>query len=317
VRALVTGAAGFAGRHLCAALVRGGHEVTAAGLPGPHGPPDGAAWVELDVTDVGACRAALAAARPDWVFHLAGYAHVGRAETEPDECLRINFGGTRALLAACLREAPRTRLLLASSSEVYGRVPPDAPALEEDRPLRPSTVYAVSKAAAEMACQHAAARGLDVVVLRAFNHVGPGQSDDFVAAAFARQLARIEAGLQEPVLSVGNLAAVRDLSDVRDVAAAYIRAAEAGRPGETYNVTSGSPVAVQAILDELRALSRRPVRVEQDPARLRPVDVPVIHGSGEKLARDTGARIVLDLRRTLGDVLDYWRASEAAAKLRR
>jgi GDP-4-dehydro-6-deoxy-D-mannose reductase len=168
-----------------------------------------------------------------------------------------------------------------------------------------------------MACHHAAARGLDVVVLRAFNHVGPGQSDDFVAAAFARQLARIEAGLQEPVLHVGNLAAVRDLADVRDVAAAYIRAAEAARPGETYNVTSGSAVSVQALLDELRALARRPVRVEQDPARMRPVDVPVIHGSAEKLARDTGVRLVLDLRRTLGDVLDYWRASEAAAKLRR
>jgi GDP-4-dehydro-6-deoxy-D-mannose reductase len=317
VRALVTGAAGFAGRHLCAALQRDGHAVTATGLPGTPDAPEGADWADLDVTDAAACRALLERAQPEWVFHLAGFAHVGAAEAAPDECLRVNLGGTRALLAACLAAAPKARVLLASSAEVYGRVPADVQALHEELPLRPATAYAASKAAAEMAGHHAAARGLDVVILRAFNHVGPGQSDAFVTAAFARQLARIEAGLQEPVLRVGNLAAVRDVADVRDVVEAYVRAAQAARAGEAYNVTSGTPLAVQALLDELRALARQPVRVEQDPARLRPVDVPVIHGSGEKLLRDTGARIALDLRRTLGDVLDYWRAKEPGAPLLR
>jgi GDP-4-dehydro-6-deoxy-D-mannose reductase len=316
VRALVTGAAGFAGRHLCAALVAAGHEPLGAGLPGAP-PPEGTPWADLDVTDAAACRALLADARPDWVFHLAGFSHVGRAEAAPDECLRVNFGGSRAILEACLSAAPRARFLLASSPEVYGRVPPDAPPLEEHLPLRPATVYGLSKAAAEAAAQHAAARGLDVVILRPFNHVGPGQVEDFVTAAFARQLARIEAGRQEPVLRVGNLTAVRDLADVRDVVAAYVRAAQAARGGEAYNVTSGRAISVQQLLDELRALARVPVRVEQDPARLRAIEVPVIHGSGEKLARDAGVRVPLDLRRTLGDVLDYWRATDVAEAARR
>jgi len=317
VRALVTGAAGFAGRHLCAALAAAGHDTLGTGLPGMPPPPAGVAWTDLDVTDGAACRAALAAARPEWIFHLAGFSHVGRSESAPEECLRVNFGGTRALLEACLAAVPRPRVLLVSSPEVYGRMAPGAPPFTEDAPARPATVYGVSKAAAEAAAHHAAARGLEVVILRPFNHIGPGQVEDFVAAAFARQLARIEAGRQEPVLRVGNLSAVRDLCDVRDVVAAYVRAAEGARSGEAYNVTSGRAVSVQELLDELRALARVPVRVEQDPARLRAVDVPVIHGSGEKLLRDTGVRIDLDLRRTLRDVLDYWRATELADAARR
>ncbi len=316
MRALVTGAAGFAGRHLCAALAAGGHDVLGAGLAGGPARPQGVRWADLDVTDGAACHAVLAAERPDWIFHLAGWSHVGQAEGAPDECLRVNFGGTRALLEACLLAAPGARVLLASSPEVYGRMAPGEPPLTEDRPPRPATVYGVSKAAAEAAAHHAAARGLDVVILRPFNHIGPGQVEDFVAAAFARQLARIEAGRQEPVLRVGNLSAVRDLADVRDVASAYVRAATAARGGETYNVTSGRAVSVQELLDELRALARVPVRIEQDPARLRALDVPVLHGSGEKLLRDTGVRLVLDLRRTLGDVLDYWRATELDAARR-
>jgi GDP-4-dehydro-6-deoxy-D-mannose reductase len=317
VRALVTGGGGFAGRHLAAELQAQGHAVTACGLAGAGAPPDGARWLDLDVTDAAACRAALARERPEWIFHLAGVAHVGRAEAAPDECLRVNFGGTRAVLAAALEQAPAARVVLASSAEVYGRVPPDALPVTEDQPLRPATIYAASKAAAEMLAHHAAARGLDVVVLRPFNHAGPGQSDDFVTSAFARQLARVEAGRQEPVLRVGNLSAVRDLCDVRDVARAYAGAARAARAGEAYNVTTGRGVPVSEILDTLRALARVPVRVETDPARLRPVDVPVFHGCAEKLARDAGVRLELDLRGMLRDVLDYWRASEAAGSERR
>jgi len=317
VRALVTGAAGFAGRHLVAELLAQGHEVLGCGLSAGAAPPAGARWIELDVTDGEACQAVLADARADWVFHLAGFAHVGRAEAAPDECLRVNFGGTRALLAAALERTPRARVLLASSAEVYGRVPESELPVGEERAPRPATAYAASKAAAEMLAHHAAARGLDTLVLRPFNHVGPGQSDDFVASAFAHQLARIEAGRQEPRLRVGNLSAIRDLCDVRDVARAYVAAARAGRSGEVYNVTSARPVAVSEVLDVLRSLARVPVQVQVDPARLRPVDVPVFHGSGARLERDTGCVLGLDLPRTLGDVLDYWRAIEAVPAERR
>lgn len=321
MRALVTGAAGFAGGHLVEALVAAGHETWAAdvaALAEGSAPPGAAARRRtLDVTDAEACRALVAEAAPDWVFHLAGIAHVREAEAAPGRALAVNFGGSRHVLEACLSAAPRSRVLLVSSGEVYGSVPTGRLPVTEDEPLRPGTLYAVSKAAAEMAAHHAAARGLAMVVLRPFNHIGPGQADTFVASAFARQIACVEAGLQEPVLRVGNLEAVRDLTDVRDTVRGYVRAAEAGRPGAVYNVTSGRPVRMRELLDTLVSLCRRPVAVEQDPARMRPVDVPVFHGSGERLARDTGFRAGLDLRRTLGDVLDYWRAREVSESERR
>jgi GDP-4-dehydro-6-deoxy-D-mannose reductase len=272
---------------------------------------------DLDVTQAQACCELVVDERPEWVFHLAGVAHVGRAEAEPERCLAINFAGTRNVLEACLSGAPSARMLLVSSGEVYGRVEGDRLPVTEDEPLRPATVYAVSKAAAEMAGHHAAARGLDVVLLRPFNHIGPGQSDDFVASAFARQLARIEVGQQEPVLHVGNLEAVRDMTDARDTVQGYIRAAERGRPGDVYNVTSGRPVRIRDLLDQLLAECRCPVAVEQDPSRLRPLDMPVFHGSGARLARETGFEAALDLGRSLRDVLDYWRAREEPGSLAR
>jgi GDP-4-dehydro-6-deoxy-D-mannose reductase len=322
VRALVTGAAGFAGRHLVAALEAAGHETWSSDLGGPArvGAGAGAGGARrrpLDVTDAAACRTLIGELAPDWVFHLAGIAHVRTAEAAPERTLAVNFGGSRNVLEACLAVAPGCLALLVSSGEVYGPVAPDRLPVVEEQPLRPGTLYAVSKVAAEMAVHHAAARGLRAIILRPFNHIGPGQSELFVASAFARQLARCEAGLQEPVLRVGNLEAVRDVTDVRDTVQGYLSAAQAGSAGATYNVTSGRPVRIRDLLDTLVSLCRCTVRVEQDPGRMRPVDVPVFHGSGERLARDTGFRAGLDLKRTLGDVLDYWRASEVSASERR
>ncbi|HZM00134.1 MAG TPA: NAD-dependent epimerase/dehydratase family protein, partial [Planctomycetota bacterium] len=211
VRALVTGGAGFVGRHLIDALRAGGHAVLAAGLGhGDRDETDGVGWRELDVVDADRCRAVVEQAQPDWVVHLAGLAHVATCEQQPERALAVNFGGTRALLGACAAAAPRARVLLVSSAEVYGRVPAEKLPITEEHPLRPATAYALSKACAELAGRRAAANGSRVVIVRPFNHIGPGQSDEYVASAFARQLARIEAGLQPPVLRVGNLEAVRD-----------------------------------------------------------------------------------------------------------
>jgi len=315
VKALVTGAAGFAGRHLVETLASAGHEVLATGLE-RDAPPGlaGARWAALDVTDAGACRELLAAELPDGLVHLAGFAHVALAEQQPDACLALNFGGTRTLLEAALAVSPTTRVVLASSAEVYGRVPEAELPVTEERPPRPSTLYGVSKLAAEAAGQHAAARGLALIVARPFNHIGPGQSADFAAAAFARQIARAEAGLQSPRLSVGNLAAVRDLSDVRDIARGYCALLLHGRPGEAYNLTSGRAVAIAELLERLIAEARIPVTVEVDPARLRPLDLPVFHGSGAKALRETGYRAALDLQRTVADVLDDWRGRVASGE---
>ncbi len=317
MRALVTGAAGFAGRHLVEHLLACGDEVVASDREGgPDDVPAGATHAPLDVTDEQACWELLADARPDLVFHLAGVAHVVRAEQDPARCLAVNRDGTRNMLQACLDGFANVRVLLVSTAEVYGRVEPERMPVTEEQPLRPATVYALSKAQAEMEAQVAAARGLHVVVARAFNHIGPGQSDDFVTAAFAHQIARIEAGLQEPVMRVGNLSAVRDFSDVRDTVEAYRLCLAAGAPGEVLNVTSGLAVSIQRILDALLALSETEIRVEQDPALLRPVDVPAFHGSPERLRARTGHAPERPLEETLATVLDYWRASVARSPAR-
>jgi GDP-4-dehydro-6-deoxy-D-mannose reductase len=299
-------------------LLAAGHEVVAAGLDHGHRAPSaGLQWRELDVTDARACRAVLDEARPEWLFHLAGLAQVADCEAAPERALHVNFGGTRIVLESTAASAPRCRVLLVSSAEVYGHVPPEQLPVTEDQPLRPFTAYALSKGCAELAGHRAAARGLRVVIVRPFNHIGPGQTDGFVASAFARQLARIEAGRQEPVLKVGNLSAVRDLTDVRDTAAAYLAVLERAPDGAIYNVTSGRATSVRELLDLLLSLCRRPVTVEVDPARLRPLDMPVFHGTSARLERETGWRPTRELRETLADLLDYWRATDVDAMARR
>lgn len=313
MKALVTGAAGFAGRHLTACLLAQGHEVVAADLTPPTDElPAGGRAVALDVTDPQACWEVLHEARADAVFHLAGFSHVGRAESEPEACLAVNAEGTRHMLAACLDGHANARFLLVSSGEVYGRVLPEDLPVNEDHPLRPGTIYGASKACAEMHVHHAVARGLHAVVCRAFNHIGPGQSDQFVSAAFAHQVADIEVGGQEPVLRVGNLDAVRDFTDVADTVVGYVAALEHGHPGETFNVTSGVAVPIQQLLDTLLSLSSVDVVVEQDPSRMRPLDVPIFTGDGTRLAERAGYRPGLDLPLTVGRVLDDWRRRVAA-----
>ena len=309
MRVLITGAGGFAGSHLVELLAQAGDEVVASDRTAPEGVPDGVESVALDVTDVDACWNLLTDAKPGAIYHLAGQSHVARAEADPAGCLAVNTGGTANVLQACLDGHANVRVLVVSSAEVYGRVAPDQLPVREDHPLRPATAYALSKAQAEMHVHRAAALGLHAVIARAFNHIGPRQSDDFVASAFAHQVARIEAGQQEPVLRVGNLDAVRDFSDVRDTVAAYRLCLAAGQPGEVFNVTSGEAVPVRQILDRLVELARCEIAVEQDPARMRPVDVPVFHGSPERLHERTGFRPTHTVADCLADVLDYWRAS--------
>lgn len=317
MKSIVTGAGGFAGPHLVRSLADAGHEVVACGIEErPAGIASPIPWAQLDITDTQACWNLLEEHRPQVIFHLAGFAHVAQVEADPEKALRINFGGTRNLLDACLDGFVQTRLLLTSSAEVYGRVGPDELPVREEQALRPGTAYALSKAAAEMAVHHAVARGGDAFIARAFNHIGPGQSDDFVAAAFAHQIARIEAGEQEPVLEVGNLEAVRDFSDVRDTVRGYLEVARVARPGEVFNVTSGAAVSIRELLDVMLELSKAEIEVRIDPARLRPIDVPVFNGSGARLAERSGFAPQLDLRRTLGDVLDDWRERVSRALLR-
>ncbi len=314
MRVLVTGIAGFVGPVVARALLERGHEVW--GLARRPGGPRLAGLAvrlaEADVRDAEAVARVVDAARPQAVIHLAGLTFGPAAEADPSAAYAANLGGTLAVLGALRARAPRARLVLASSGEVYGAARPEELPVDEDVPLRPVGIYGASKAAAEIAAaQWGRAYGLDVVRVRPFNHTGPGQDAAFVCAALARQVAAIEAGRQEPVLRVGNVDPVRDFADVRDIAAGYVAVLERGRAGEVYNLCSGEGTSIAEVIAILRTLARVPMRARSDPERVRTVDVPRLVGSPARVARDTGWRARIPLAETLRAVLEDWRTRAA------
>ncbi len=269
--------------------------------------PPLAAWHALDLLDPPTIEAALAAARPDAVIHLAGQSSAALSFEDPEGTFRANAAGTWHVVEGVRRVVPGARVLLVSTSEVYGPCP-EGSRVGEDAPFAPISPYALSKAAGEtLALSLARAHGLDLVVARAFGHTGPGQTARFVVPGWAEQIARIEAGRVEPVLRVGNLAVTRDLSDVRDIARAYVALVERGRRFAAYNICRGEGVRLDALLGMLTARARVPVRVEVDPARMRPSDLPWLVGDPALLAREIGWRAEIPLARTLDDVLAEWR----------
>jgi GDP-4-dehydro-6-deoxy-D-mannose reductase len=307
VRVLVTGIGGFVGPWLVRALAEHGHEAIGLVRAGDE-PPPGVVGHRADVTRRDEVEAVLRDVRPDAVIHLAAISFVPEAEQDPDAAYRVNLGGTLALMAAIRAVAPSTRLLYVGSSDAYGAVRRDELPVGEDVPFRPLSAYGASKAAADIAAgQWARAYDLDVVRARPFNHTGPGQRASFVCAAIARQVARIERGEQEPVLTVGNADPVRDFSDVRDVMAGYVALLERGRRGEAYNLCAGEGVSIAEVIALFRTHARVPLRVWSDPALRRPVDVERIVGSHEKATADTGWTPRMALTETLRDVLEDWR----------
>jgi GDP-4-dehydro-6-deoxy-D-mannose reductase len=309
MRVLVTGAGGFAGAHVVAALRAAGHAVHALVHDAPGAlPPDAADVHRGDVCDAEGLARLVATVAPGGIVHLAAFANPAGAERDPAGAYRVNVGGTLALLGAVRAHVPAARVLLVSSCLVYGDVPRTAPPVGEDAPLAPRTVYGASKAAAEItALQWERGYGLDVMIARPFNHTGPGQAATYVCAALARQIAAIEAGRQEPVLHTGNPDPVRDLVDVRDVAAAYVALLAGGRRGGVYNVSTGEGSSVAEIVAQLRTLATVAVSARIDPARVRPGDAERLVGSPERIAADTGWRPRIPLAQTLRDVLDEWR----------
>lgn len=312
MRAFITGVAGFAGSHLAAHLLSRGWEVH--GLDRPGAPRanlaglGGAHLEEADIGDAASTARAVATASPDAIFHLAAVTFVPSAERSPHAALDVNAGGTLSLLDACRLHAGAALFVLASSSEVYGRVPQEAMPITERRSPAPANVYALTKLCAEEAVRfYGRAYGLRAVVLRPFNHIGPRQGPAFVASSFARQVAEIEAGVKEPVVLVGNLDAERDFTDVRDMVRAYALAAERCAPGETYNVSTGRPLRVGRMLEILVSLSPARIEVRQDPARLRRSDTPIFYGDSAKFSAATGWKPEHPLEETLRAILDWWR----------
>ncbi len=309
---LITGGTGFVGPYLRRYLLTTTDWQLHATCY-PDAPPalfDAAreSFTQLDLRDQAGVHTLLETLRPEAIIHLAGQSHVPTAYKDPWGTLENNIRGQLHLLEACVKLELQPHFLVIGSGEEYGRDTPEAMPLREDHPLRPENPYSVSKVAQDvLGYQYFISYGIPVVRMRPFNHVGPGQSPRFVLAAFAEQVARIEAGLQEPVLRVGNLSPARDFTDVRDVVRAYALALQHGKPGEAYNVCSGTGRTIQSLVNRLLELSTASISVEIDPDRYRPADVPVIFGSAEKLRRATGWEPEIPFERTVQDVLDEWR----------
>lgn len=313
MKVLVTGACGFVGGHLVEFLRAEHPEVEVLGLDRPHGaaPEERAAEVSVlkaDLDDGASLEAALRGVAPDRVIHLAGQSSVQHSWTDPGGTLRTNVLGVVHLLDALRKLSLAPRVLVVGSADEYGPVRPDEVPIREDRALRPSSPYAVSKAAQGLlALQYASPRGLSVIVTRTFPHTGPRRGETFAESSFARQIAEVEARRRGPVLQVGNLEAVRDFSDVRDVVRAYWALLEEGKSGEVYNVCSGTGTPIRELLQMLIAIAGVDVEVRLDPDRLRPADVPVLVGDPRKLKQATGWEPRIGLDQTLRDLLDDWR----------
>jgi len=265
-------------------------------------------FISADLNDLDQVVSALRTARPDVIFHLAGQSNVPRSFADPANTLLTNILGQLHLFQAVLRLHHDPILLVASSNEIYGKVQPAELPLDEGTPLRPVSPYAVSKAAQDLLTyQYHVSHALRTIQMRPFNHIGPRQSEHFVASAFAAQIARIEAGQQEPVLRVGNLSAERDFTDVRDVARAYECAVARGQIGLAYNLGSGHAVSIRWLLDTLLTYGECDIAVEPDPSRMRPADVPRVVCDSSRFRDHTGWSPQIPLEQTLYDVLEYWR----------
>lgn len=289
MKALVTGAGGFVGRHLVEHLESCGDGVVGVDVD-----------AGVDVTDPDAVHAAVAREAPDVIYHLAALSHIGESWSAPAEVLRVNAGGTLTVLRAAV-DLGVGRVLVVASADAYGVH--DGP-IDEQTPLRPLTPYGASKAAADLlALQTHLGDGLATLRIRAFNHTGPGQPDRFVVPALARRIAEAESE-DAGALSIGNLDAVRDFLDVRDVVAAYRLLVEHGEPGGAYNVCSGTPVTVAAIAERLLALADADLELTVDPDLVRPVEVPSMVGDPTRLREHTGFIPGFSLDDTLQDVLD-------------
>ena len=308
MRVLITGAAGFVGRHLSAQLARN-RDWERFGIesrPGAHIP--GLRMVVCDLRDDALTRSVIRDCRPDYIFHLAAQANVPIAVASPSDTLINNAVAQINVLEACRAASLDPIILVVSSAEVYGAAAPEDLPLTEQQPFRPTNPYAVSKVAQDMlGLQYFLSYGMRIIRVRPFNHIGPGQSDHFVVSSFARQIAEIEAGLADPVVRVGNLDAQRDFLDVRDVVRSYELVTQPEFAGEVFNVASGIPRSIRSILDRLVTLSSAKITIQEDPARLRPSDVPVLIGDAGKLTRCTGWRPEVPNEHSLAVTLDFLR----------
>lgn len=308
-KALIIGAAGFVGNYLIDHIQKDCiWSIIVTKMPHEKIEKNGVDVRNLDIMDKQSVGDLLNEIRPDYIFHLAAQSSVALSWKNPGLTVDVNIKGSLNVLDAIRELDYKPRVLLIGSGEEYGYVKPSEVPVNEDNVLRPGNIYAATKACQNMLGKiYSQAYGMDIMMVRAFNHVGPNQAPLFVVSDFCKQVAEIEKGLHEPVMRVGNLSARRDFSDVRDVVRAYTLLMEHGQAGENYNVGSGKAIAIQEILDMILSFAKTSITVEVDPARLRPVDVPVIGADVTKLEACTGWKREIELERTIEETLEYWR----------
>lgn len=317
MRALITGITGFAGSHLAEYLLNEHPDVEVFGTYRWRSRMDNVEHLrsrvkllEADLRDYTSMHAALDKSRPDVIFHLAAQSFVPSSWTAPNETLNTNVTGQTNLFEAirALRIDPVVQI--ACSSEEYGLVLPHETPIKETNPLRPLSPYAVSKVAQDyLGYQYFQSYGLKVVRTRGFNHTGPRRGQVFVTSNFCSQVAAIGLGLQEPVIRVGNIEAIRDFTDVRDMVRAYWLAVTKAKPGEVYNIATGDGIRISEMLNRLIEISGLDVKIEVDPERLRPSDVEILIGDASKFKEDTGWEPRIPFEQTLNDLLEYWRTT--------
>lgn len=308
-KALIIGAAGFVGDYLIDQIQKEGlWSVAVTKMANEVIRRSNVEIYNLNILDMEAVQALLSEVRPDYIFHLAAQSSVALSWKNPELTFDVNVKGIIHVLEAVRQLDDKPRLLLIGSGEEYGQVLPDEIPVVEDTLPRPGNIYAATKVCQNLIGKiYADAYGMDILSVRAFNHIGPNQAPLFVVADFCKQVAEIEKGLKSPIIRVGNLSARRDFTDVRDVVRAYVMLMEKGISGETYNVGSGVAASIESILQEILKLSAVNIDVEVDPGKFRPVDIPVIEADVRKLQECTGWKPEILLERTLKETLEYWR----------
>lgn len=307
-KSLIIGGCGFVGKYLAEYLKRNGDQVFVTKLPYESFKTDEYEVSDLDILDAEKVLSLLNDIHPDVIYHLAAQSSVAQSWKNPGLTVDINIKGTLNILDSIRKLKYRPRILLVGSGEEYGRILPEEVPVGEETLLRPGNIYAVTKACQNMLGKiYADAYGMDIIMVRAFNHIGPGQSEQFVVSDFCKQVAALERNQAPSVIKVGNLKAKRDFTDVRDVVRAYALLMNRGKSGETYNVGSGKAVSIEEILKMIISFSQKEIQIEIEEKRFRPIDVMIIEANIGKLQACTNWRPEIEIERTIQETLDYWR----------
>jgi len=318
MKVLITGITGFAGSHLAEYLLKlGGIEVYGtrrwrSRMENIHHIKDKIKFVECDLRDYSSMIRAIEQTKPDRIFHLAAQSFVPTSWIVPSDTITTNINGNLYLFEACREAGINPLIQIACSSEEYGMVYENEVPIKETNPLRPLSPYAVSKVGQDMlSYQYYQSYKIPIIRTRGFNHSGPRRPSIFVCSDFARQIVDIEKGMRKPIIYVGNLDAVRDFTDVRDMVKAYWLALEKGEPGEVYNICTKKGYKIKELLNMLLSLGKVKVEIREDSSRLRPSDVPLLIGDNSKFIKRTGWKPEIPFEKTLEDLLDYWRSRES------